>query len=353
MTTARCTLVNEHQPGCYHLVTRCVRRAFLCGNGYDHRKEWLLRRIRHMSQVFAVDVLAVAVMSNHLHLVVKNRPDRAKRWTPATLAERWAQVFPRRDQSGQEVDPNPLTLAAWASDPAWVATHRQRLASLSWFMKCVKEPLARIANRQDGCTGAFWEARFHSVALLDQTAVTACMAYVDLNPIRAAIATTPENSDCTSVQARIQTRENFRKRQAIEAAQSSTASSAEQLRAAGLTHASGPESPLWLTRIAACTIAPESQRPCLSLDDYLTLVDATGRIIRHGKRGAIPATLAPILDRLDLDLDRWLDAVTSAGRFLGSAIGSAAARALEAARRGVAWIVDKARIHRPPQAATG
>nr|MDA3960553.1 hypothetical protein [Planctomycetota bacterium] len=174
-----------------------------------------------------------------------------------------------------------------------------------------------------------------------------------LNPIRAAIATTPENSDCTSVQARIQTRENFRKRQAIEAAQSSTASSAEQLRAAGLTHASGPESPLWLTRIAACTIAPESQRPCLSLDDYLTLVDATGRIIRHDKRGAIPAILAPILDRLDLDLDRWLDAVTSAGRFLGSAIGSAAARALEAARRGVAWIVDKARIHRPPQAATG
>ncbi|MDA3963729.1 MAG: transposase [Planctomycetota bacterium] len=175
MTTARCTLVNEHQPGCYHLVTRCVRRAFLCGNGYDHRKEWLLQRIRHMSQVFAVDVLAVAVMSNHLHLVVKNRPDRAKRWTPATLAERWAQVFPRRDQSGQEIDPNPLTLAAWASDPTWVATHRQRLASLSWFMKFVKEPLARIANRQDGCTGAFWEARFHSVALLDQTAVTACI----------------------------------------------------------------------------------------------------------------------------------------------------------------------------------
>ncbi len=80
-------------------------------------------------------------------------------------------------------------MAAWASDPAWVATHRRRLASLSWFMKCVKEPLARLANRQDGCTGAFWESRFHSVALLDQTAITACMAHIDLNPIRTAIAT--------------------------------------------------------------------------------------------------------------------------------------------------------------------
>jgi hypothetical protein len=179
------------------------------------------------------------------------------------------------------------------------------------------------------------------------------VANVDLNPIRAAIATTPEDSDCTSVQTRIQTRENYRKRQAIEAAQSNTTAGAEQLRATSLDHATGPESPLWLAGIAAGTVTPKPKGSCLNLDDYLNLVDATGRIIHHGKRGAIPATLAPILDRPDLDLDRWLDAVTSAGRFLGSAIGSAAARAREAARRGVAWIVDKARIHRPPQTATG
>ncbi len=182
------------------------------------------------------------------------------------------------------------------------------------------------------------------------------MAYIDLNPIRAAIATTPEHSDCTSVQARIQARENHRKRQALTAQQSEQqdpARTAALLREAGLDRATGPETPLWLARMNQCTHTPAPRRRALSLDDYLTLVDATGRIIRTGKRGAIPATLAPILDRLDLDLDRWLEAVTSAARFLGSAIGSAAARALEAARRGVAWIVDKARIHRPPQAATG
>jgi len=87
--------------------------------------------------------------------------------------------------------------------------------------------------------------------------------------------------------------------------------------------------------------------PCpISSDDYLELVDQTSRIVRSGKRGAIPSHLAPILERLDVDLERWLAAMTNGGRFGGSAIGCAWARAKEAVRRGVKWIVDRTMLHR-------
>ena len=98
------------------------------------------------------------------------------------------------------------------ADHERVRTWRQRLASLSWFMKTLKEPIARRANREDEVTGHFWEGRFKVHALLDEGAVLACLAYIDLNPIRAGATTTPEDSKHTSVHDRIRERQRHRPR---------------------------------------------------------------------------------------------------------------------------------------------
>jgi hypothetical protein len=85
-----------------------------------------------------------------------------------------------------------------------LATIRKRLSDISWFMKALSEPIARMANRQDDCTGAFWQGRFRAQRIIDEAALLACCMYVDLNPIRAALAQSPEKSEYTSASDRIE-----------------------------------------------------------------------------------------------------------------------------------------------------
>jgi len=341
MPIARKHQVDDARPACFHCISRCVRRAYLCGDAAEHRRDWVRDRIRAAAAGFAVDVLAYAVMSNHLHLVVSTEPSRVSTWTALEVAQRWAVAHPHTGDDGAPVPWSDAEIAAKANDGAWVAKTRLRLRSLSWFMKSIKEGLARRANRDDGCTGHFWEGRFQSIPLLDQAAVIACMAYVDLNPIRAACADRPETSAFTSVQDRIHARQAHQRASALLTAQQSPAGTlAPALRTDSLavSHA-GPEAGLWIAPIAAATVSL-GNLPVISLDDYLTLVDDTGRLVRSGKRGAIPQRLAPILERLHLDVEAWMDLMHRAGAFRGSAFGSLTARAREAGRRGARWIVD-------------
>ncbi len=344
MTTARSHLIDQSRTGCYHVVSRCVRRGYLCGDQWEHRREWIERAIRDQAAIFAVEILAYAVMSNHFHLVMKVKPELAQGWSAREVAERWCMLFPLKDRDGVPLPPDPRFLDAKTADDAWIAERRSRLGSLSWFMKLMKERIARTANVEDRCTGHFWEGRFTSVSLLDQAAVIACMAYVDLNPVRAAMADRPERSERTSVRERIERRQEMRARDHLVGGEGGGEVDA--------TCAVAPAIPLttWLAPLRACVPwSDETARLCacpISSDDYLELVDQTGRIVRSGKRGAIPSHLAPILERLDVDLERWLAAMANGGRFGGSAIGCAWARAKEAVRRGVKWIVDRTLLHR-------
>jgi hypothetical protein len=192
MTVARKETVPDGVERVYHCVSRCVRRAFLCGKdrfsgkNFDHRKAWVKNRLQFLAEIFALDVAGYAVMSNHLHLVVRVRPDLAAGWNEKEMALRWLRLFPpMRDDEGNPVEPASAQVRALAGNAERIKTIRDRLGSISWFMRCVSEFVARKANREDDCKGRFWEGRFKCQALLDEAAILACMAYVDLNPIRA------------------------------------------------------------------------------------------------------------------------------------------------------------------------
>ncbi|MFT7220120.1 MAG: hypothetical protein ACI8Z1_001737 [Candidatus Azotimanducaceae bacterium] len=196
MATPRRRLIDLEQPLHCHLVSRSVRRSFLCGKDpyskadYEHRKGWLEQRMFHLAQCFAVSIDAFAIMSNHFHLVVYYDPKDSYRWSKGKVADRWLSAFPPHavagaPENGDEISRLHRALLLAMAERFLHA--RRTLGSLSMFMKYLKQPIAYQANKEDHCTGHFFEGRFCAGALLDESAVIAAMAYVDLNPVRARI----------------------------------------------------------------------------------------------------------------------------------------------------------------------
>ena len=296
MTLARKKLTSLDDTPYYHCVCRCVRRAFLwgtdhfSGRDFSHRKQWVVDRLRELQAIYAIDICAYAVMSNHYHVVTRVDRDRAKSWSTEEVISRWTQLYSLPVLVDRYV--RGLTTSKAEADKALViiAQWRDRLHDISWFMRSLNEYLARRANKEDQCKGRFWESRFKSQALLDEAGLLTCMAYVDLNPIRAGIATTPESSDFTSIQQR------------IRAFQQGTT---EQ-----------PNTLLWFRRHHQ----DEEALP-FYVTDYLALVDWTGRVVRDDKRGAIANECPPILQRLNIDPDHWLNYMQPRGNVFTHAIG--------------------------------
>ncbi|MCP4390440.1 MAG: transposase [Gammaproteobacteria bacterium] len=297
MTRPRKVLISLADTPYYHITTRCVRRAYLCGvdhysgRNYEHRRQWVVDRIRLLSSLFAIDVCAYAVMSNHYHLVLKLCPEQLEGLCDDEIMDRWCALFRgplliQRYRDGGSLEPFERTTV---SDI--VKVWRSKLASISWFMRCLNQPIAHQANREDQCTGKFWESRFTSQALKSEEALLSSMTYVDLNPVRAGIADTPETSDHTSIRERLQP--EFDLQQAID----------NQAQCGDLLDFKTSLKPLLPFNNR---LLKESQKGILfNFEEYLALVDWTGRVIRRDKRGHIDSALPPILERLQITSDQW------------------------------------------------
>ena len=336
MTVARRLVVDPSVSGWYHCINRCVRRAYLCGGRFEHRAIWIRSHLIELSTIFAVDIASYAVMSNHLHLVLNVSPVRAERWSSEEIARRWLRLF--RNRRTMTADSGHAEAYRLSADRDQIQILRTRLSDLSWFMRCLSEPIARRANREDACTGRFWEGRFKCRCLLDEGALVACCVYTDLNPIRAGLARTPESSNYTSVQDRIHVRQLYEKVKGLR--QRAPRRAAQLLVRQTARIPRHPQDGIWL---APMTEQPYDESDAatvgLELDAYLSLVDGTGRNVRSGRPGAIPHKLQPILDRLAIDANRWSRVMIDQDSRFGTAVGKQPHIVREAARRGRRWII--------------
>ena len=299
----------------------------MLGEGPFDRKEWIERRLEELANIFAVSVGGYSVMDNHLHVLVRLDPEVAGNWSDEDVVRRWGRLFPPRDKSRRPLPVSNDWIQWRLKDTKWVAKARQRLQSLSWFMKCLKEPLARLANRQDKTRGAFFEQRFKSVAILDEESLLATCTYIDLNPVAAGIAETPEASPHTSVSTRVEHVKAQGRTADLQAAQ--------QCTPAASNASAGLEESIWLCPIEDRSRLDSTRKGMLesfSLGSYLLLLDYTGRLFREGK-AVISADLAGILERLGSSTDRWQARVEKlkTGRLLGRFFAASRARLREVA----------------------
>ena len=158
-------LVDPNEIAAFHCISRTVRRSFLCGRDavsgrdYEHRRNWIEQRIQFLAGQFGIDVLGFAVMSNHLHLVLRSRPDVVAQWSDEEAVRRWLLICPaHRNNDGSPAEPTAPELNARLNSPQWLQQIRARLSDISWFMRLTAEPIARRANREDNARVIFGKA---------------------------------------------------------------------------------------------------------------------------------------------------------------------------------------------------
>jgi len=359
--------------GIVHTVQRCVRRAYLAGvdchtgRDYSFRQEWIQRRLEALASVFGIDVLSYAVMSNHVHLILRNRPDVVAAWSDQEVAIRWLRVFPGRRLEEHLAEPTESDIQRLVSDPQRLAVIRQRMSDISWFMRCLSEPIARMANRQDECTGRFWEGRFKAQRIVDEAGLLACAMYVDLNPVRAALVESLEEALHTSVYDRLQ----GEKGQLIDSAAFDLVAVSPQ--AAGREIRQKPVDALRQKRKSQqrrtvrrqirrdAWLAPLTlQQDHLSLDpqvhgdglrasdkgflqvswgDYLSLLRWTAKQTVDGLANKVPGELGSVLASLGIEVSMWRDLVWHFKKYFGrcACAGTPGAMASDAERIGKRW----------------
>ena len=245
-------------------------------------------------------------MSNHVHTVLFVDPDRTRHWADEEVIERWRSAYRWRNPADATPPPTPAQVR-----PARLAAWRERLGSVSWFMKSLNEPLAHIANAEDACRGHFWQGRFGCTALLDDPAVLAAMAYVDLNPIKAALAESLSTSDFTSIQRRLR-----------ELCRPTTKGGKADADDHGYLH---PTNDFTTKPVSAVfsTVPPSgpTQTPGATLCGYLALVEAAAEAQLTGKPN-VNSQAQQALNPLSLAVPQWCQAVADFERLFRRVAGT-------------------------------
>jgi hypothetical protein len=209
----RCEIFESDTVGVYHCYNRIVRRSFLCGvdphcgRDFSYRREWLYQRLRYLADYFAIDVMAYAILSNHFHVVLRNRPDLVASMSDREVVTAWLMICPKagKKPDGTAIEPSDAEIRVELADPNRVRELRERLSNPSWLMRQLCQYMGIRCNAEDKMRGHFWEARFGMKRLLDEEAVLACLAYVDLNPIRASLADDLKTYQHVSIGERLRT----------------------------------------------------------------------------------------------------------------------------------------------------
>ena len=292
----KCQIAVEATPY-YHCVSRCVRRAFLCGEdrytgkSYDHRRAFIEEELLRLGLVFYLEVVVYSVMSNHYHVVLFIDQAAQKKANAKDIVTRWHQLHKGNPVSVKYLDGEHLEPHEVEQLNTYIDRWREQLASISWYMRVLNEKVARMANIEDDVTGRFWEGRFKCQALLDEQALLSCMAYVDLNPVRADMASTPEQSDHTSIKRRVEhwkANADQPNKPKTQAAREKSLQPDDLHPFAGNLRESMPKGIIF------------------NFVDYLQLVDWTGRQIREDKVGSIYSSEEPILKRLSISPEHWV-----------------------------------------------
>ncbi len=341
-----------------HVFCRLVQRGFFMGTdsvsgiNYDHRRDWLLDRIKLLAQVYCIDVITIAIMHNHFHLQVRTRWDLVQSLTDEEVLRRLFLLkydryfFP----DGSDRKTATREIQRTLKDPKEMKKARKKLSNISKYMQSLNQHIAIKANRESNVSGTFFDRRFGHELLESERAILANALYIDSNPIRAEIASTPEESEFTGAYERIH---DLRTLVAGGFGSESGASQDSELvdgigaqpPSAGCRTTSSKSPGLSFGEIDPTSVHawersgtgnsgfmcpleiderkdpigpdrdPGGLRPSckgvlsMSLLDYLALLDFTGRQLRADKRGAIPSHLPPILKRIGIKFDNLLDSV--------------------------------------------
>jgi REP element-mobilizing transposase RayT len=183
-------MIIDDQSTVYHVMSRTALDGFPLGN---IEKDFMLDLIRRYAALYLVEILGFCLMGNHFHILVRVIPDY--KFTDEDILKRYVDFY-----GDERIFADGL-----------VPSLRLKLSNLSEFMREIKVNFARFYNRRHNRRGYFWGDRFKSVIVENGETLINCLAYIDLNPLRAGLVERPEQYRWNSLGYHVQTnnREHF------------------------------------------------------------------------------------------------------------------------------------------------